>query len=242
MPILVSVTEARLTLRKVDPEFGLTKTNSYSSGIGLETMGNGLCSRTGTAVVGSNVLKKRRLLQKQPPQASATTAAEGASKALPKNLVILMLVVSVPPGIVATYLCEAGEEVPQYDSNFYSTACQLFLGLAGIVAIVAPIITEWWSRLWGKRRGMSSSEDEGIKTSSPILFYSLLVFSVTTLLASAAAYPYSPMASIPLGVAAGIAQNIATLLIIEDTGNTILEQGDKIEGLKDEINDLRRRR
>ncbi|KAM7195893.1 hypothetical protein V8F20_007258 [Naviculisporaceae sp. PSN 640] len=204
--------EGNLRAEELDLGSGLSKQNSFSSGIGLPTpvTGQGIRSRTVTAIDGFELLSKRRRLQKKP---------------------------------LATYMCEAAETITQYDSNFYSTACQVFIGLAGIVAIIAPIITVWWKRLrGGRRRGMMGSKDEGIKTSNPFLFYSLLVFSFATLVASPAVYPYDPKASIPLGIAAGIAQNIATLLILEDTGNTILEQVDKIADLEYRIADLNRGR
>lgn len=56
-----------------------------------------------------------------------------------------------------------------------------------------------------------------------------------TLLTSAAVYPYHPLSSIPVAWVAGIAQNVATLLIIQDTGNQIMEQVDKIEYLEGEL-------
>jgi len=148
-----------------------------------------------------------------------------------------MLVLSCPFAVVAAVSCDGPDEMPQYDSNFYSTISQMFLGVAGILAIIAPILTGWFKTMrvpWrrGHRKYDIMDDDKKIKTKNPLLFHSLIVLSCVTLLASAVVYPYHPLSSIPVAWAAGIAQKIATLLIIQDTGNRIMEQVDMIEDLE----------
>ncbi|KAK2017365.1 hypothetical protein LZ32DRAFT_654809 [Colletotrichum eremochloae] len=148
-----------------------------------------------------------------------------------------------PPGprklLLATFLCEAAEGVPMYDSNFYSTLSQQLLGFGGLYAIVKPQLEQWLTAF--KRSDLGEDPPKGIKTNWPIMFNCLVGTAFLTLLASSPIYPYHPQFSIPLGAMAAICANLATLLIIEDTGTQIVVQGDMIEGLEHQLDDYRRR-
>lgn len=224
------------------PGIGILKTNSMSTAIDIGQL-ESLSQRgraTGSLPNRTEVERPRRKLQK--PRPGKTAIGEKDEKRVAKVAVIGMLIISLPFAAIATWRCEVAEELPQYDSNFHSTLCQMFLGLAGMLAIVAPILTEWQTNVvlpWQEPRYTSSrSAAELIPTSNPRLFNILLLLSTSTLLASAGTYPYSPIGSIPLGVAAGIAQNLATLLIIEGSGNKISQQFNEIEGGRVQIQSL----
>jgi hypothetical protein len=219
----------------------LVKTNSMSTAINISQLeGDDLRSRNNVKAE-----RPRRKLQKPPPNDPSQKAKDTDEKRLVKYLVSGILAVSCSFGIIATYMCEAAEETPQYDSNFHSTICQMFLGLAGVLAIIAPILTEWQDRITRRmkrqrRRRSGKTFEELIPSSHPKLFNALLTLSIITLLASAGVYPYSPIGSIPLGLIAGIAQNVATLLIVEGSGNKIMYQSEEIYGLESQLANYRR--
>ncbi|KAK3386889.1 hypothetical protein B0H63DRAFT_508809 [Podospora didyma] len=95
---------------------------------------------------------------------------------LVKSGVISMLILSCPFAVAAAVLCEAAEGVPQYESSSHSTLSQMFVGFAGILAIIAPILNNWYLR--ARRRRRNSSSNKGIKTANPVLFCSLILYHV----------------------------------------------------------------
>ncbi|KAK1724899.1 uncharacterized protein BDZ83DRAFT_621625 [Colletotrichum acutatum] len=226
------------------PEPGIFKTPSMSSAIEVISIDmNKLRPRTGQSK-GPGPKK----LQKKPPQMGSggkTMASRSRSnlkepklwRTLCFSLVTWLVVVSVPFTVLSTFLCEAPDGVPMYDSNFHSTLSQQLLGFGGLYAIVKPQLMQWFSALgWFKEKG--KKPPKGIETKWPITFNCLVSLAFVTLLASAPVYPYYPQSSIPLGAVAAICANLATLLIIEDTGSQIVEQVYKIEEQYDEISEL----
>jgi hypothetical protein len=114
--------------------------------------------------------------------------------------------------------------IPVLDSNFYSTLSQCVASFAGLYVIVKPILR--------------SDEGGEIKTRFPKVFYTMLATSFLTSVASAVGYAWSPPASIPLAYVSGLTLNIATLLIIQDSGNQIKEGFEETGRLAAEVNDL----
>ncbi|GKT49280.1 uncharacterized protein ColSpa_09461 [Colletotrichum spaethianum] len=192
----------------------------------------------------------RRKLRKRPPTApyrrGGSRRRPGAATEEPKlwrslglSLVTGLVVISLPFIVIATLLCEAADTVPMYDSNFYSTLSQQLLGFGGLYAIMKPKLVQWLTDF-----GLLTYEGDppgGIKTNWPVIFNCLVGTAFLTLLASSPIYPYYPQSSIPLGAVAAICANLATLLIIEDTGNQIVQQSEMIEGLEGELEGYRRR-
>ncbi|CZR44820.1 uncharacterized protein FPRO_14572 [Fusarium proliferatum ET1] len=143
---------------------------------------------------------------------------------LSKSPVVLILTAAMPPTIYSTILCGPPDAVPALDSNFYSTLSQFISSLAGLYVIVKPIF--------------SGNKKDKIKTSFPKTFYTMLTLSLLTSLTSAVAYAWSPAASIPLAYVSGLTLNIATLLIIQDSGNQIKETNRYNEDLVFAVNEL----
>ncbi|KAK1976453.1 hypothetical protein LZ30DRAFT_307122 [Colletotrichum cereale] len=246
------IQECRNTLSRLEveeaeklviPEMGVSKTNSMSSAVEPIPVSSTGLSRT-------NQARPPRKLRKSPP---STAFQYGGSRrrrrAAPKNprlwrilglsLVTWLVVLSLPFTVLATFFCEAAEGIPMYDSNFYSTLSQQLLGFGGLYAIVKPQLERWLAAFKGVDPGGDPSK--GIKTNWPVTFNCLVGTAFLTLLASSPIYPYHPQSSIPLGALAAICANLATLLIIEDTGTQIVMQGDMIEGLEHQLDDYRRR-
>ncbi|CAG1964718.1 unnamed protein product [Fusarium graminearum] len=141
-----------------------------------------------------------------------------------KSPVVLILIAAMPLAIYSTILCESPDRFPALDSNFYSTLSQCVSSFAGLYVIVKPILR--------------SDGGDGIETSFPKVFYTMLAMSLLTSVASAAGYAWSPPASIPLTYVSGLTLNIATLLIIQDSGNQIKEGYEKNLYLTSEVHDL----
>lgn len=143
---------------------------------------------------------------------------------LTKSPVVLILAAAMPPTIYSTILCGSPDSLPALDSNFYSTLSQFISSLAGLYVIVKPLFNK-------------NKKDE-IKTSFPKTFYTMLTLSLLTSLTSAVTYAWSPAASIPLAYVSGLTLNIATLLIIQDSGNQIKETNRYNEDLVFAVNEL----
>ena len=116
------------------------------------------------------------------------------------------------------------DSIPASDSNFYSTLSQCVASFAGLYVIIEPIL----------HRGGGGE----IKTRFPKVFYTMLATSLLTSVASAVGYAWSPPSSIPLAYVSGLTLNIATLLIIQDSGNQIKEGFEETGRLAAEVNDL----
>ncbi|KAG7039546.1 hypothetical protein JMJ77_0012244 [Colletotrichum scovillei] len=226
-------------LRSLIPEPGIFKTLPTSSTDEVNaTDENKIRERTRQSK-GSSPKK----LQKKPPQIGRRGKSMARNRSPPKepklwrticlSLVTWLVVVSLPFTVLSTFLCEAPDGVPMYDSNFYSTLSQQLLGFGGLYAIVKPQVMQWFAAIgWFKEEG--EEPPKGIETKWPITFNCLVSLAFVTLLASAPVYPYYPQSSIPLGAVAAICANLATLLIIEDTGSQIV-------GLNEEVMFLRSR-
>ncbi|CAH0027030.1 unnamed protein product [Clonostachys rhizophaga] len=141
-----------------------------------------------------------------------------------KSPVILILTVAMPFTIYSTYICETPDDLPVVDSNFWSTLSQCIAGFAGLYVVLRPMF--------------STSQKDKIRTEFPKVFYTMIVLSFTTSIASVLSYVWSPPASIPLAYVSGLALNIATLLIIKDSGNQIKETNRANEQLEHEVSDL----
>ncbi|KAJ0142843.1 Uncharacterized protein HZ326_14348 [Fusarium oxysporum f. sp. albedinis] len=144
--------------------------------------------------------------------------------ALARSPVVFILAAAIPPTIYSTILCRSPESPPALDSNFYSTLSQFISSLAGLYAIVKPLFNK--------------NKKAEIKTSFPKTFYTMLTLSLLTSLTSAVTYAWSPAASIPLAYVSGLTLNIATLLIIQDSGNQIKETNRYNEDLVFAVNEL----
>lgn len=130
----------------------------------------------------------------------------------------------MPSTIYSTILCETPDNLPIVDSNFWSTLSQCISGFAGLYVVVRPMF--------------SSNDKDKIQTGFPKVFYTMLVLSLTTSIVSAVAYAWSPPASIPLAYVSGLTLNIATLLIIQDSGNQIKQTNRENAVLAVEVDDL----
>jgi hypothetical protein len=134
----------------------------------------------------------------------------------------------MPFTIYSTYTCETPGDLPVVDSNFLSTLSQCIAGFVGLYVVLRPMF--------------STSQKDKIRTEFPKVFYTMIVLSLTTSIASVLAYIWSPPASIPLAYVSGLALNIATLLIIKDSGNQIKETNRKNDDLESELAAYRMRR
>lgn len=101
-----------------------------------------------------------------------------------KSPVLLILAAAIPFTIYSTILCQTPDSLPIVDSNFWSTLSQCVSGFAGLYVVTKPMF--------------SSNQKDKIKTGFPRTFYSMLVLSLATSIASAVAYAWSPASSIPL--------------------------------------------
>ncbi|KAF5652140.1 hypothetical protein F25303_3614 [Fusarium sp. NRRL 25303] len=144
---------------------------------------------------------------------------------LQKLPVVLILGFAMPPTIYSTILCGHPEEVPALDSNFYSTLSQFISSLAGLYVIIKPLFNR--------------NQKDKIKTSFRKTFYTMLVLSFLTGLTSFVAYAWSPAASIPLAYVSALTLNMATLLIIQDSGNQIKEANMDFEMLLSSFKELK---
>ncbi|KAK1996586.1 hypothetical protein LX36DRAFT_580097 [Colletotrichum falcatum] len=225
------------------PQIGIPRTHSMSSAFEPVPLNS-----TGRSRVNQARPQGPRKLRKSPPRTSPQHGGRQrprrAAKKDPRlwriiglSLVTWLVVLSLPFTVLATFFCEAAEGVPVYDSNFYSTLSQQLLGFGGLYAIVKPQLEQWLTAL--NRSAHGGDPPKGIKTKWPITFNCLIGTAFVTLLASSPIYPYHPQSSIPLGAVAAICANIATLLIIEDTGTQIVEQGVMIEELEQQLDDYR---
>ncbi|KAF4499917.1 hypothetical protein FAGAP_3918 [Fusarium agapanthi] len=143
---------------------------------------------------------------------------------LQKLPVVLILGFAMPPTIYSTILCGHPDKVPALDSNFYSTLSQFISSLAGIYVIIKPLFIR--------------NQKDKIKTSFPKTFYTMLALSFLTSLTSFVTYAWSPAASIPLAYVSALALNVATLLIIQDSGNQIKETNRDFETLLITVKEL----
>jgi hypothetical protein len=189
-----------------------------------------------------------RKLHKSPPQPADGRLGPDEKKpevppqlwrVISSSLVAWLVVAAVPPTVIATVLCETPETMPTHDSNFCSTLGQTMMGLAGLYAIAKPTVMEI---LEGRRFfGRWVQPSKGVETRWPRTFNALLILTFVMLLAASAVYPYNPQSSIPIGAAASIFANVATLLIIEDSGVQIVHQGKTIGELETELSAYRNR-
>ncbi|KAM0549051.1 hypothetical protein ACHAPJ_009626 [Fusarium lateritium] len=132
--------------------------------------------------------------------------------------VIVFLIAAMAPTIYSTIICETPDALPALDSNFYSTLSQCISSFAGLWVIIKPV--------------SSPNEKDKVKTRFPNVFNTMLALSLLTSVASVVSYAWSPRVSIPLAYASGLALNIATLLIIQDSGNQIRETNEEVAYLE----------
>lgn len=204
------------------------RAQSWTSGANVSSHGSGQRrSFRKRATTSSNqpAVRTREKLQTQWSQ--ATGLVEPLFQ-LAKSPVILILTVAMPFTIYSTYTCETPGDLPVVDSNFWSTLSQCIAGFAGLYVVLRPMF--------------STSQKDKIRTEFPKVFYTMIVLSLTTSIASVLAYIWSPPASIPLAYVSGLALNIATLLIIKDSGNQIKETNRKNDDLESELAAYRMRR
>ncbi|EXF79085.1 hypothetical protein CFIO01_06407 [Colletotrichum fioriniae PJ7] len=213
--------------RSLIPEPGIFKTPPTSSMVEV----NSTDENKMRARIGQSRAYSPKKLQKKHPQTG--TKKPRLWRTICLSLVTWLVVVSLPFTVISTFLCEAPDGVPMYDSNFHSTLSQQLLGFGGLYAVVKPQLLQWFAAIgWFKEEG--EEPPKGIETKWPITFNCLVSLAFVTQLASAPVYPYYPQSSIPLGAVAAICANLATLLIIEDTGSQIV-------GLNEEVMFLRSR-
>ncbi|RKK93515.1 hypothetical protein BFJ71_g9593 [Fusarium oxysporum] len=206
--------------KHLSPFVNSSSAQSWSSGSNIPS--GGIIQRTSfgrdanTTTVhvenGSTKSKERRLTKLRQRFSINPDARENhwtSLFGLTKSPVVLILAAAMPPTIYSTILCGSPDSLPALDSNFYSTLSQFISSLAGLYVIVKPLFNK-------------NKKDE-IKTSFPKTFYTMLTLSLLTSLTSAVTYAWSPAASIPLAYVSGLTLNIATLLIIQDSGNQIKE-------------------
>ncbi|EMT71584.1 hypothetical protein FOC4_g10010092 [Fusarium odoratissimum] len=214
--------------KHLSPFVNSSSAQSWSSGSNIPS--GGIIQRTSfgrdanTTTVhvenGSTKPKERRLTKLRQRFSISPDARENhwtSLFGLTKSPVVLILAAAMPPTIYSTILCGSPDSLPALDSNFYSTLSQFISSLAGLYVIVKPLFNK-------------NKKDE-IKTSFPKTFYTMLTLSLLTSLTSAVTYAWSPAASIPLAYVSGLTLNIATLLIIQDSGNQIKETNRYNEGL-----------
>lgn len=221
--------------KHLSPFVNSSSAQSWSSGSNIPS--GGIIQRTSfgrdanTTTVhvenGSTKSKERRLTKLRQRFSINPDARENhwtSLFGLTKSPVVLILAAAMPPTIYSTILCGSPDSLPALDSNFYSTLSQFISSLAGLYVIVKPLFNK-------------NKKDE-IKTSFPKTFYTMLTLSLLTSLTSAVTYAWSPAASIPLAYVSGLTLNIATLLIIQDSGNQIKETNRYNEDLVFAVNEL----
>ncbi|KAL5586056.1 hypothetical protein FOBRF1_015926 [Fusarium oxysporum] len=221
--------------KHLSPFVDSSSAQSWSSGSNIPS--GGIIQRTSfgrdanTTTVhvenGSTKPKERRLTKLRQRFSISPDARENhwtSLFGLTKSPVVLILAAAMPPTIYSTILCGSPDSLPALDSNFYSTLSQFISSLAGLYVIVKPLFNK-------------NKKDE-IKTSFPKTFYTMLTLSLLTSLTSAVTYAWSPAASIPLAYVSGLTLNIATLLIIQDSGNQIKETNRYNEDLVFAVNEL----
>ncbi|CAI6100893.1 unnamed protein product [Clonostachys chloroleuca] len=200
------------------------RVQSWTSGANVSS--SGIAQRRSfrkRATTSSNQPAVRTMEKLQTKWSQATDLFEPLVQ-LAKSPVILILTVAMPFTIYSTYICEIPDDLPVVDSNFWSTLSQCIAGFAGLYVVLRPMF--------------STSQKDKIRTKFPKVFYTMIVLSLTTSIASVLAYVWSPPASIPLAYVSGLALNIATLLIIKDSGNQIKETNRVNEQLEGEVSDL----
>ncbi|CAG9991058.1 unnamed protein product [Clonostachys byssicola] len=204
------------------------RAQSWTSGANVSSSGitHRLSLGKRAAIIGNQpaVRTKERL---QTQWAQATSILEPLFQLI-KSPVLLILAAAMPFTIYSTYLCETPDNLPVIDSNFWSTLSQCIAGFAGLYVVLRPMFR--------------TTERDKIKTEFPKVFYTMLVLSLTTSIASVLAYVWSPPVSIPLAYVSGLALNIATLLIIKDSGNQIKETNITNDFLEAELAGYRMRR
>lgn len=136
------------------------------------------------------------------------------------NPVVWILVAALPFTVIATILCELPDGIPVIDSNFHSTLSQTIAGLAGLAAIIAGLRRD--QKPSRKNRGRPKKEWR-IEAKFKKTFIALLVVSVLSGLCSTIVYPWQSPISIPLGFISNVAQNVATLLIVQESAKQISE-------------------
>ncbi|CAH0058267.1 unnamed protein product [Clonostachys solani] len=201
------------------------RAQSWTSGANVSS--SGIAQRTSfgkRATIISNQPAVQTMDKFQTRWAQATSLF-GPLFQLAKSPVLIILAVAMPFTIYSTYLCETPDDLPVVDSNFWSTLSQCIAGFAGLYVVIRPML--------------STSQKDKIRTEFPKVFYTMLVLSLTTSIASVLAYIWSPPASIPLAYVSGLALNLATLLIIKDSGNQIKETNRMNEHLEGEVDDLK---
>ncbi|PNP74351.1 hypothetical protein FNYG_12400 [Fusarium nygamai] len=221
--------------KHLSPFVNSSSAQSWSSGSNIPS--GGITQRTSFGRDGNNTTvhvengppkpKERRLTKLRQRLSINPDARENhwtTLFGLSKSPVVLILTAAMPPTIYSTILCGPPDAVPALDSNFYSTLSQFISSLAGLYVIVKPLFNR-------------NKKDE-IKTSFPKTFYTMLTLSLLTSLTSAVTYAWSPAASIPLAYVSGLTLNIATLLIIQDSGNQIKETNRYNEDLVFAVNEL----
>ncbi|VUC29195.1 unnamed protein product [Clonostachys rosea] len=202
------------------------RAQSWTSGADVSS--TGIAQRTSVgkrATIISNQPAVRTMEKLQAKLAQATSLFEPLFQ-IAKSPVLLILAVAMPFTIYSTYVCETPDDLPVVDSNSWSTLSQCIAGFAGLYVVLRPMF--------------STSGKDKIRTEFPKVFYTMLVLSLTTSIASVVAYIWSPPASIPLAYVSGLALNIATLLIIKDSGNQIKETNRMNDRLEGEVVDLER--
>ncbi|RPA87371.1 hypothetical protein BJ508DRAFT_301469 [Ascobolus immersus RN42] len=107
---------------------------------------------------------------------------------------------------------ESHEKTPAIDSNFWSTVSQMLGGLAGLYTICIPMV-----------------QTGSIEVFWQEWFFTLLSMSLATGVSASASYPYSALASMVLSQLSGLAQLIATYLLIYTAGERIIQQADTIK-------------
>ncbi|CAN8098408.1 unnamed protein product [Discula destructiva] len=132
------------------------------------------------------------------------------------NPVFWILLAALPFTVRSTLLCGMPDSAPAIDSDFFAGLSSTVSGFAGLYAIISSL----WrpDPLDAKRRKKFT-----IDSKFPTTFKVLLGVSVLTGVASVAVYPWESPLSIPLAFVSNVAQNIATLLIVQGSTQKITE-------------------
>ncbi|KAK5122148.1 hypothetical protein LTR85_004394 [Meristemomyces frigidus] len=112
---------------------------------------------------------------------------------------------------IAVWKAGPGTQSPEVDSNFWSTLSQNVIAAAGLYCIIIPILRK-----------------VELKTDNPKTFRFWLVLSAVGALVSTAIYPFQLRTSMVLACISSLAQLLATLQLIEETGSAV-------KGLQEEL-------
>jgi hypothetical protein len=141
----------------------------------------------------------------------------GGHKTVLCTVILSELAAAATTGLAA-WECDPPDTTPTVDSNFWSTLSSFFIGLASLYCTIIPRLRK-----------------QEINVESPRLFYSLLILSMITVVASVPCYLYQTRGSLVLLWFSSATQLATTLQIIEGAVSKIVKGNEEIMGLQAQL-------